>query len=74
MKMARGGYSGRRVYRCWCTRPRPVDPELVVAIADLRDTLGADPFDALAGRGQAMEPTAMFRYALEQVDAARDAF
>jgi predicted ATPase/class 3 adenylate cyclase len=48
-------------------------PELITAIADLRDTLGADTFDTLAARGQAMETTAMFRYALEQVDEARAA-
>ena len=45
-------------------------PELFRAIADLRDTLGADTFDTLAARGQAMETNAMFHYALEQVDAA----
>jgi predicted ATPase/class 3 adenylate cyclase len=47
-------------------------PELVTAIADLRAALGADTFDALAAQGKAMETNAMFRYALDQVDAARD--
>jgi hypothetical protein len=48
-------------------------PEVVAAIADLRDTVGPDTFDILARRGQAMETNAMFRYALEQVDEARAA-
>ncbi len=48
-------------------------PEVVAAIADLRDTLGVDTFDILADRGRALETNAMFRYALEQVDEARAA-
>ena len=46
--------------------------ELVAATNDLRDTLGASTFESLADRGRAMETNAMFRYALEQVDAARE--
>ena len=45
--------------------------ELVVAIDDLRETLGAATFESQAARGRAMETNAMFRYALEQVDEAR---
>lgn len=47
-------------------------PELAAAVEDLRETLGADAFDSLAARGPAMETNAMFRYALEQVDVARE--
>jgi hypothetical protein len=48
-------------------------PEIVAAIEHLRDTLGDATFESLAGRGRAMETTAMFGYALQQLDAARDA-
>ena len=48
-------------------------PDLAASIEHLRQTLDADTFDALADRGRAMETTAKFRYALEQIDQARDA-
>jgi predicted ATPase/class 3 adenylate cyclase len=47
-------------------------PDLVATIEDIRETLGADNFDALAERGHTMETTAKFRFALEQIDDVRD--
>jgi predicted ATPase/class 3 adenylate cyclase len=48
-------------------------PEITAVIQELRDILGADTFDSLADRCRAMGTTEMFRYALEQVEAARAA-
>ena len=47
-------------------------PEVVASIEHLREALGADAFEALAERGRAMETTAKFRYALEQIEESRD--
>ena len=56
---------------CGATLAMAGFPELAATIDDIRETLGADAFDALAARGQAMETNAMFRYALEQIEEAR---
>jgi predicted ATPase len=37
----------------------------------LREGFGAERFDTLAASGAALEPTALFRYALEQIERAR---
>jgi predicted ATPase/class 3 adenylate cyclase len=49
-------------------------PDLVAMIEDIRESAGADTFDALADRGRSMENTAVFRYALEQIDDVRADF
>jgi predicted ATPase/class 3 adenylate cyclase len=41
------------------------------SIAHLRERLGDERFQNLARQGRAMDPTAMERYALEQIDQAR---
>jgi predicted ATPase/class 3 adenylate cyclase len=49
-------------------------PDLVATIEDIRESVGAERFDALSARGRAMENAAIFRYALEQLDEARADF
>ena len=46
-------------------------PELVTAIAHLRDVLGDQTYESLARKGETMTMTAMATYAYDQIDQAR---
>ncbi len=46
-------------------------PELVIAIAHLRDVLGDEVYESLAREGAAMTTAAMVAYAYDQIDQAR---
>ncbi len=46
-------------------------PEINTAIAHLRDVLGEQTYESLAGKGEAMTAAAMVTYAYDQIDQAR---
>jgi hypothetical protein len=46
-------------------------PEIIKAIAHLRDVLGDETYESIAGRGEAMTTAAMATYAYDQIDQAR---
>jgi hypothetical protein len=48
-------------------------PEVAASSEHLRATLGDDSFEEFASRGRAMESAEVFRYALAQVEEAREA-
>jgi predicted ATPase/class 3 adenylate cyclase len=46
-------------------------PELVAAIDEIRTTLGEERFETSIGRGRNMDNTTAFRFALDEIEAAR---
>ncbi len=48
-------------------------PELTATIAHLRDNLGAQGFESRAHQGETMTPSAIVRFAYDQIDQARTA-
>jgi hypothetical protein len=46
-------------------------PELKSVIARVRDELGDETYESLAGKGQATTTSAMVTYAVDQIDQAR---
>jgi hypothetical protein len=46
-------------------------PEFSTAIAHLRDVLGDQMYESLAGNGEAMTTSAIVTYAYDQIDQAR---
>ena len=48
-----------------------VFPEITTAITDLRDVLGDQTYENLAGKGETMAATAMAMYAYDQIEQVR---
>jgi predicted ATPase len=55
------------------TLPRSAFPETSTVAAHLREVLGAESYEALSRAGRDMTPTAVARYALDQIEHARTA-
>ena len=51
-----------------------VFPELTTAVAELRDTLGEQRYEALARKGKAMTAAAIAAFAYDEIDQARTTF
>jgi hypothetical protein len=49
-------------------------PEILAAIAHLRDVLGEATYQSLARKGESMTTAAMATYAYDQIDQARTKF
>ena len=70
-----GDYEPAAVISAFADTPiaRATYPEIVTAIAHLREVLGDEPYEAFARRGANMSNAAKAAYALDQIDRARTA-